>query len=45
MYIEEVDICGHIMMVEVGDKCGNEKQNIVFFGEVCTDCELPLMVG
>jgi len=48
MHIEEVDVCGHIVMVEVGEKCdtcGKEKVNIVFYGEVCVDCDSPKMVG
>jgi hypothetical protein len=44
MHIEEIDICGHIVLKNVGEKCekcGEEKTNIMYYGEVCINCDSP----
>jgi hypothetical protein len=44
MNIVETNICGHIHFRVAGDlcdKCGEEKINIMMFGEVCVNCDKP----
>jgi hypothetical protein len=44
MRIIETNIGGHIIIREACDvceKCGEEKTNIMLFGEVCVHCDVP----
>jgi len=42
--IREVSICGLIIFVRVNsicEKCNQEKENILYYGEVCVNCDSP----